>query len=423
MILIFYLWIGLACILMLLKPKWGVALGIPYMVIVPFLNLNIFNYAFLLILLFNYKFRKRRINWRPFMPFVFFYLAFLFIMPFQSDTPLSWELNFWRGGVIGCLTIPVFISMEVEHDPMSIKLFRNSILFSIIVACVYGLCLTQWDGINPYLFLMASLSGDGDVTTILRYSEDAGGARLFGRIYSCFEHPMLFAIFLGFSFIYLFCSRKKMAWYLFFPIILIVVLNMVLCGVRSVIGGMIVAIVYYLLFSGKLKLAIIIGLFLFFGWKLIDFMPDVKVYLGSIGDTSGESEVGGSSLNMRLEQLDGCFREINDSWLFGKGYEWNKYYLNIKGDHPILLAFESLIFVVLCNGGLVGLGIWGVFVLLVLRTNKRMMGRDRVLYDSLLFFYISYCCITGEYGYMKLYALFYTLMICENYHIVKARNA
>lgn len=48
MILIFYLWIGLACILMLLKPKWGVALGIPYMVIVPFLNLNIFNYAFLL---------------------------------------------------------------------------------------------------------------------------------------------------------------------------------------------------------------------------------------------------------------------------------------------------------------------------------------------------------------------------------------
>lgn len=123
-----------------------------------------------------------------------------------------------------------------------------------------------------------------------------------------------------------------------------------------------------------------------------------------------------SSIDMRMEQLNGCFREIQDCLIFGKGYEWCGYYMSIHDLHPVLLAFESLIFVVLCNSGIVGLCVWVItFVWLfrgVYRMNKNVNVTLFVI--TLAVYYIAYSAITGEYGYMKYFIIFYTLLLMES---------
>lgn len=47
-----------------------------------------------------------------------------------------------------------------------------------------------------------------------------------------------------------------------------------------------------------------------------------------------------SSLSSWMEQLYGCFEEIDNSLLFGKGFGWTGYYTTLHGDHPIILSFE-----------------------------------------------------------------------------------
>lgn len=42
-----------------------------------------------------------------------------------------------------------------------------------------------------------------------------------------------------------------------------------------------------------------------------------------------------------------------------------------------------------------------------------MQLSENVLFDCLMVFYISYSCITGEYGYMKYFLIFYILMLCN----------
>lgn len=65
-----------------------------------------------------------------------------------------------------------------------------------------------------------------------------------------------------------------------------------------------------------------------------------------------------SSIALRLEQLQGTLNEINTHFLVGKGYGWNNYYLSTHLTHPVILAFESLVFVVLCNSGILGACVW-----------------------------------------------------------------
>ncbi len=110
----------------------------------------------------------------------------------------------------------------------------------------------------------------------------------------------------------------------------------------------------FLLFNHKIKYLfytiVVAGLILF-----IVFQEDVLyTYVASIFSSSASADVKGSSVEMRLRQLLGCFDIISSNPLFGNGFGWTAYYNQMNGDHPVVLAFESYIFVALCNWGLVG---------------------------------------------------------------------
>ena len=116
---------------------------------------------------------------------------------------------------------------------------------------------------------------------------------------------------------------------------------------------------------------------------------------------------------MRLDQLQGSLKEIKDHPMVGKGYNWNGFYRLKYGDHPVILAFESLIFIVLCNSGYLGAAIWIIFFLLLLRVHRRSLRKKENIFlvDALVIVYGAYAIGTGEYGYLSFFALYHVFLI------------
>jgi hypothetical protein len=140
-------------------------------------------------------------------------------------------------------------------------------------------------------------------------------------------------------------------------------------------------------------------------------------YIESIIDFKGNNEqVGGSSFSMRVNQLLAAWGEMKRSPIIGNGYSWHYYYLQIFGGHPELLGFESLIFTVLCNSGILGVVVWGCYVFFLCYLPFHYLKRKEDIYTivSFVFYYIAYACVTGDFsGYFFLW--FYTIMFSMSY--------
>jgi hypothetical protein len=245
-----------------------------------------------------------------------------------------------------------------------------------------------------------------------RYYLAEGTGRLFGRISSVCFHPMRFGMFLGCSIIYLFFYRNFFNPFVFYILFTATVILSLLCGVRSVIGGLAAATVFLLVSLRNIKILVYFALIFVVFLTVISYFPDLQTYLNSITQEKADV-VRGSSIEMRLNQLKGAFAIMKENPLFGLGNEWTTYYLSLHGDHPICVTFESLVFVVLCNSGLFGVFFWSYMVWCYFRTNRIFNCDNANILNTLMVFYLSYSIITGEYGYMKTFLFFYVIMFCE----------
>ena len=415
-------WLFLIFVFMIKRFKVGLAFYLAYIMLVPYMNIDIggislqWNLINLLVLILSfYEFQKRKdfkIDYKPLIPFLIYFGASLILMLFQNDIPIDVELNIWRAQIMKYLILPFALWNEMRIDVSSVKLYRNITFFCIIVAAVYGLILTTMPGLNPYIMALSNINGEGFNS---EYALAFGEGRIFGRISSVFTHPMTFGVFLGLSLIYVFYNRKYLNKYLFLILFTIIGIDILVCGVRSVIGGVAVAVIFYLLQVRSYKLMLIAMVIGLIGYQVIISMPDLSAYLGSIVDISNKKQnVAGSSIDMRIDQFYGCLKEIQNCVFTGKGFGWTEYYKSIHGDHPVILAFESLIYVVLCNNGIIGVCLWIYMGGKVLRYNSLQKRDTYVLLNALFVFYIGYSCITGEYGYMQFFIIFYILMLGEN---------
>ena len=416
------LWVFLIFAFLIIRFKIGLAFYLSYIILVPYLNINIggiqlqWNFVNILVLVITiyhirFKHKKIKIDYRPFIPFFIYYSFSLILMPFQMATPLGVQFNFWRAEIMSCLILPFALWSQMKIDVSSVKLYRNVTIACIFIVSSYGLFLTAIPGINPYIILVSEANG---AEFNEAYALAEGGGRLFGRISSVFAHPMLFGLFLGLSMIYVFYNRRQLPLYVFVILFSIMGLDILFCGVRSAIGGIIIAMTFYFVQSQAYKLmyiTIIVGLI---GYQVVLTIPDLSAYIGSITDINNQqNDVHGSSIDMRLEQFQGCLKEIQNCFVFGKGFGWIGYYKELHGYHPVILAFESLIYVVLCNSGLIGVIIWGTMSLKLVSYNNMHNKNEKALLNALFAFYIGYSCITGEYGYKRYFLLFYILMLGE----------
>lgn len=412
------------------RPKWAAGLYLIYILLVPYLNLEAFGMSFqhnivtlsLLLGLFLHRMEKK-IYWKPFIPFFFFYFMQILVFPFQ-ELPTSVMMNTWRADTMKFLILPFVIYNLVVQGEVKLKYFTNIMLAIILIATVYGLWLTLVPGTNPYIMAISLINGEefneayalglSGLATDIDYKIETG--RAFGRISSVFNHPMKFGLFLTFSLFFLlgeFNQSKKKTRKIFISFLIALVLtNAFTCGVRTVLAAIAIGITFFLIRRKNLQLLIkalffsIIGYFI-----LLHLMPNLNEYILSMADRDG-TQIGGSSSSMRLEQLEGCFEEIKNNFVFGKGYGWTTLYLQANEIHPVILAFESLIFVVICNEGAVfGFALWALFLYFLIRTIRQLPKKTHRIYlQTLLVAYLAYATVTGDYEYMQYFILFFILM-------------
>ena len=431
------LWVIFIVIMLFWRFRIGVAAYLAYIFLVPYMKITIgglselggftlqWNIINILTLVAFFLHRQATYNedfeydWRPMLPFALYFGVSLLLMPFQDGVPIGSAFSMWRVQAMKYLILPFVIWNDVRTDYNSLKLYRNVTIACIWIAVLYGLYLTTMPGINPYMITISAANGEqfnlayaagnsgmGDNTDL---NED----RLFGRISSVFNHPMTFGLFLGFSLFYLYRNKENINKWLLYGLTLFIITDIIVCGVRSVFGATIIAIMFLLIQTRSFKLFFSLAAGVCLLWTLVTYIPSLNNYLGSVFD-SDSSNVGGSSLQMRLSQLDGCFQEIQNTIIEGKGYGWTGYYISHYDEHPTMLHFESLILVILCNSGIIGMILWLTFGIIIMRYNNWSERSIATLLNSLLVFYIAYACITGEYGYMQYFILFYILMLGED---------
>ena len=434
------LWVFFIIIMLFVRFRVGVAVYLAYIFLVPYMRIEIWGYVLqwnlINIILLGAFFihqqnennKIKKYDWRPLLPFFIYFWGTLLLMPFQDGLPFSEAINIWRMHLMKYLVLPFVIWNDIQANRASFKLYRNVTIGCIIIAVLYGLYLTTMPGLNPYMitvslangeeFNLAYAAGNSGLSDDITLNEE----RVFGRISSVFAHPMTFGLFIGFALFYLYRNKKNMQNWLLYGLILLILIDIIVCGVRSVIGATIIAAMVLLLqlrdFKFFISTAIVVCLLL---WAFTTYIPSINDYLFSIADQTS-SDVRGSSLDMRLSQLEGCLKEIQNTMFEGKGYGWTGYYLSQHEEgHPTMIAFESLIIVILCNTGIIGILLWLVMGIIIVKYNNRHNRPIAALLNSLFTFYIAYACITGEYGYMQYFIIFYILMLGENQYMKRGR--
>lgn len=351
------------------------------------------------------------LRYAPFM-FCILYLGYsLLLAPFKE---LKFSIQLYHiiydGAIV--LLFPIVIwNIFIRYN--CIRQYRIALIICIVIASIYGLFLTLTNGLNPWTMLFSLLQGEGMSLWSQYYADES---RLFGRISSVFFHPMQYAAFLGFSVLYIIYIRNRIKKSFFILIMLILIINLVTCGVRSVIGAIIVTMLFYLLLRKNWGVAMKLMILTTVVLSVTMAIPGLDSYIASIFSKPEDSSVGGSSIEMRFEQLIGAFDEIKNNPLLGNGYGWSKEYLVENKSHPILLGFESIIFVVLCNNGIIGLFLFALFGLwYYLYINKHVNNRSKPFFICLIIYYYTYECITGEFAF-QFFMLFYTFMLFEYYN-------
>ncbi len=405
----------------LAKYEWGISIYFLYLFLVPFYYLyfgsfiigeNLFSLIILIVFII-WSLNKGGVNkicLSIISPFLFLFIIQAILIPFHSSKmPLSAQLNVFRIDIMRVF-LPFVILSIVTYDKHNSKLITRAMYVTILISALYGIFLISMPGHNPYI---------ETINHILNYDlrdQEAildEGLRTFGYISSVYPHVTEFGYFLIFSSVYLLYRLKRDKTILPKVLLGLVLVCAVVCGSRSVLMAEGIILVVYLCYNHQFKILITglaLGAVAFL--LILHFMPNYLLFLNSIGDTSAN----GSSINLRIEQFQGCLQSLKSNPVFGLGYGWAGWYRTTIGRHPTMLSFESNLIQILCNNGLVGLIIWGTMVFLVFKQLSKYFNGNTELKNAivlLLIGYFGYTFFTGDYGTFQAMMVFYALIFAN----------
>ena len=428
LISIIFLFIGIIFLLAFINLKLAIALYISYNILVPFLQFDIFGISLsynvinlFLIISFLITWKNKKIDYKPLIPFIFIFISISLISIFQWEIPFELQINYLRIDFMKTCFVPFIIWNISKYDIKIIIYIKWALLISMIIACIYGLFLMNLNGLNPYTSYLSSYFHQQDYA--YTYLMNAGDSRISfsssRSIQSTMSHPMRWALYICFLVIivivFLINEKNKLLFLFFILFIFLLLFNLLISGVRTGLVTLLIAGTFYLIKNKNMKILLFSGILIFFISIIITSNKDFINISNSFTNSNGtKSDISGSSISLRLEQLEGCFTEIKNNYLLGKGYGWTNYYQSKNGDHPVILAFESIIFVILCNNGIIGLFIWAYFFYLLARLNRKLFF-DKIsilILDVIIIVYFSFSIGTGEYDYLPIFSTLYIFLIC-----------
>lgn len=405
----------------LTKPKYGALCYLIYMYLAPYLYIGghiIYARVAALMFVFFLIFKlSTSLTWnklKPLVPYIVFLLwnlVFVFGAEHVGESFSRWTKD------VSSLVFIVFLYANMCADIGAVKIYKWTLFSICLVFTLYGLFLTTIPGLNPYRLLVSPMfgtefneayaAGNSGLVTSTILAE----GRLFGRISSVFDHPMTYGLNLGFFFIYslyLFKDKPKVL----VCILALIIAAIITSGTRTPIGALGLTVLAIVLYMRKIKyftFGILGFIAVFYIVSLISL--DAKDYLMSIVN-SDDSITQGSSLNMRIEQLQGSFDIVRNDLLLGKGYGWTQWYNSTFGGHPKARFFESIIYCVLVNTGIVGFVLWGWFVVKYYFFAKVNIEDKflRMAVLALLFYFLIYCGITGDFNIKNMFVFFVVMV-------------
>lgn len=390
---------------------------IPYLII-PFGALN-FSYNFIQLILtinliFQFKNNKwGRINFILIKPFVLLYFSLFIISFFTFDTPIQYQLKNLISQFIKVTSISFVIWNLCLYDFKSLKIIKYCLSISFLLASFYGITLINLNGFNPYLMFLSNFFNVESASEIFSNIDSRLDFSNAGKIQSTMVHPMTWSLLLCFYSIIIFTYFLKSLNKFYLLFISILLINVLISGVRTGLITIVIGSLYLLFKNFNIKIASIALVFVLLLSFFILSNNSLSNLFNSFYELSEtKNKVSGSSISLRLQQFDGALKIITSNPFFGKGYNWNVYYREIHGDHPVLLAFESLIFIVLCNNGVFGIIIWFSFMISLIRLNSKFkIDRiDKSILNSIVLMYFTFIIVTGEYGYIFYFSIIYTYL-------------
>lgn len=420
---------------------WGVGLYIVTFVLIPsdvkllsFSASTLFSYPLTLYSFWYILKHKERItdfDSNVFKILLVYLVILILLVPFASEMPIAKQLLAHKGTIM-IMQFPFFMCICLQEEKDINYLWKIVWITSIIVG-VYGIyCyVTQT---NIYITAIGLLYPDGEISNYERFMTESRGG-LIGRISSTVIHPVFYAgllISLFFivlqSYIEMKNNRKLFSSIFSFLILILLFVNLFLTGTRSGLVALILGLLYtfYRLTSFKTKLKYIICGFVFIslvGGSLLfsEYQTLVESTLFFWDDSKADGDIKGSSTSMRVDQLKGTFKLINDeSFFLGKGHGWVNNYIDKNGPHPVLLGFESLLFSGLVQYGIIGfISLYGMFFFMLYRLNKRFNKKNNTSYtitNGLFISYIIYAFMTGAFFWGFFIGSF--IFICKSFFLI-----
>lgn len=235
----------------------------------------------------------------------------------------------------------------------------NYIVICVFISVLYGL-FNYITGLNPVSSLVDSIytSGDG-------YSVDVG-SRQYVKSFSRYVFDFGYnCSVMSLCFLYNFMKNRKTGFLEYLALIM-AFLGVVLCGSRTMLITAVFSILVLMLITLNVtklfKYLLVIGCFSMIAYLSVPPITEmVDMTINTIFHQS--NEVTGSSIEMRMNQLSGAISLWSQDPIFGNGYKYifNELSLSENNYSTEMAGYESLVFSLLIERGVVGIIVYLIF--------------------------------------------------------------
>lgn len=353
--------------------------------------------------------------------FITYTVALAFFAP---EEPFLAQIKFLVKKVFEIFFLGVLVSFYVK-TPKSVSRFVTLTYQFLIVMGIYGI-FEYVIRSNPFISIMSQTFREG-IATGSSFSEESRGV-LSSRISGFTNHPLNWGQIhlLLVSFLPLF--RKYISNKTFYIVVVLSSINVLFSGSRSALVPLAIYWLGYFYLANKANFirlmgyCIILSLFIFVGATFLnsEAMDTIKAYIFFWDDELRKNAgIAGSSLQMRLDQMDNAIYFIGKTSVFcGFGYGFVS---NMPDDHYLrefLLGFESIVLKLLVEQGVLGLIFYfSMFAFLAQKTAKYI--RDVFAKKMFYLATISFICslvFTGDRGTFSLYFVLIAV-VCQMYKV------
>lgn len=329
--------------------------------------------------------KKQIIIPNPVYPCIKNYILFLsVILLIPRDLSLAIQMPGWLKIVFIDL-MPGFLICFCIKDKNQIKNILYFIYGSILLAGVYGI-LSYVIKLNPYVLGMSILYNNpfGQIEMF----EEVRGA-LQGRTQGTLSHPLVWGQIVNVLLLFLLMIRTHIKKVIFMILFVVLFLNVIFCGSRAILLSAIIGIVLVLLRNPPKKIFKYIFITFLSSILLLGFASQnakYQIYVDTIEATlffwdqekSDDIDIKGSSVELRLRQLDGSLYLIRNDLFTGLGQGWIDDDYQRNGLHPVMLGFESIIYRKMVETGLIGLIVWLFFYISLYKKVSRYTKKNKI---------------------------------------------